>query len=275
MSLTIECPSCGRTRTVRMRDVGKRATCSCGKAFLVSNETEEKMTQHDRTNNASKERRIESTEQQTVIRSASSWLDDFDHYQKFTRASDWKAISKINGVPLDRWGTRKEIRRLPDFLEPSETVFALTSGAMKQSVTSNSSDSGWNTWLVALTSERFLFLDAALLTSSIDSQSIRHERVQAVSASQGWLLGKIMVDLGSRVVTVDNCQKAAVKVMADLANKWLQELSRRRDSRWTPTIKTESESPLDRLERLKQLHATGALTDEEFRIGKQKILSDL
>lgn len=233
------------------------------------------MAHHDVTNNASEVRRIESIGQKPVMRSASSWLDNFDAYQDFTRASDWKAISKLNGVPLDRWGTKKEIRRLHEFLEPGETVFALTSGAMKQSVTSNSSDSGWNTWLVALTSERFLFLDAALLTRAIDSQSIRHERVQAVSASQGWLLGKIMVDLGSRVVTVDNCQKAAVKVMADLANKWLRELSNRGKQTRTEQVAPQEPSPIDKLEQLTRLHAAGSLTDEEFDAVKRRILTEL
>ena len=32
------------------------------------------------------------------------------------------------------------------------------------------------------------------------------------------------MDLGARVVVIDNCQKVAVKVVADLANKWLRVL---------------------------------------------------
>jgi hypothetical protein len=100
---------------------------------------------------------------------------------------------------------------------------ALASGLMKQTGTSNLTDAGVNTWLVVLTSERFLFMDAALLTSSIDTQTVRLDKVQAISASQGFLLGKISIDLGSRLIVVDNCEKEAVKVMADLANKWLRE----------------------------------------------------
>jgi len=176
---------------------------------------------------------------------------------------------------LDLFGTKKELKVLPDYLEPDEIVFALTSGIMVQTETSNSFDFGTNTWLVVLTNDRFLFLDAAMLTSSVDTQSIRHDRVQAVSASQGWVLGKIMVDLGSRVLTIDNCQKATVKVVADLANKWLKELSNKKSAASSQVQSSPEESPLDKLEKLAKLHAMGALSDEEFNAAKQKVLSSL
>lgn len=151
-------------------------------------------------------------------------MDNLNRYRICTEKADWRGICDINGVGFDSLGTDKEFEALPSYLEPDEVVFAVASGIMKQTITSNYFDAGPNTWLVVLTSERFLFLDAALLTSSIDSQSVRLDKVQAISASQGLLLGKIAIDLGSRLITVDNCNKDAVKVMADLANKWLKDL---------------------------------------------------
>jgi hypothetical protein len=105
---------------------------------------------------------------------------------------------------------------------------------MSQTQTSNAFDWGTNTWLVVLTNERFLFLDHAMLTRSVDTQSIRHDSVQAVSASQGWMLGKIQVDLGARTVIIDNCQKATVSVVASMANKWLRVLQKREKSHSGP-----------------------------------------
>lgn len=148
---------------------------------------------------------------------------DYARYRSLTEKADWRGICELNGISFDSFGTNKEFEALPKYLESGEVVFALASGLMKQTGTSNFSDSGVNTWLVVLTSERFLFMDAALLTSSIDTQSVRLGKVQAISASQGFLLGKISIDLGSRLIVVDNCEKEAVKVMADLANKWLRE----------------------------------------------------
>lgn len=150
-------------------------------------------------------------------------MENYNKYKVATEKADWRGICELNGVHFDSFGTNKEFEALPKYLEPGEVVFALASGLMKQTDTSNFSDSGLNTWLVILTSERFLFMDAALLTSSIDTQSVRLDKVQSISASQGFLLGKISIDLGSRLIVVDNCEKDAVKVMADLANKWLRE----------------------------------------------------
>ena len=202
-------------------------------------------------------------------------MENFDKYAECTKAQNWEGLCELNGVNLDSFGTKKELKALPDYLEPDETVFALSSGYTAQTKTSDRSDFGANTWLVVLTSDRFLFLDSAMLSSSVDTQSVRHERVQAVSASQGWLLGKIMVDLGSRVLTIDNCEKTSVKVIADLANKWLKELS---DKKITipPHVQPSPEvSPLDNLEKLAKLHSMGTLSDEEFSTAKEKVLSSL
>ena len=196
-------------------------------------------------------------------------MDNFDKYAEYTKENNWEKICKLNNVKIDSFGTKKELKVLPKFLESDEVVFALTSGIMEQTETSSSFDFGTNTWLVVLTSDRFLFLDSAMLTSSVDSQSIRHDRVQAVSASQGFMFGKIMVDLGSRVLVIDNCQKATVSVIADLANKWLKELG---DKANKPQI-ISAASIFDKLEQLVKLHSMGALSDEEFKTAKVKILS--
>lgn len=204
-------------------------------------------------------------------------MDNYDRYSSFTRSEDWASICRLNGVELDSFGTKRELKVLPKYLEPDEVVFALTSGMMPQSALSNSTDSGLNTWLVALTSDRFLFLDHALLSGSVDTQSIRHDRVQAVSASQGWVLGKISVDLGSRIVTIDNCQKATVAVIADLANKWLKTLSQRQSiSAAAPvSVPTGAPDPLERLEKLAKLHSAGSLTDAEFSAAKAKLIDSM
>lgn len=199
-------------------------------------------------------------------------MENFEKYSVFTKEKNWKGICELNDVRLDSFGTKKELNVLAEHLEEGEVVFALTSGIMSQTNTSNSADFGSNTWLVVLTNERFLFLDCAMLTSSVDVQSIRHNHVQAVSSSQGWVLGKIMVDLGSRMLVIDNCQKATVSVISNLANKWLKELSERKASAVSASSSVE-ETPLDKLEKLARLLGIGALTEDEFKAAKEKILA--
>lgn len=200
-------------------------------------------------------------------------MENFEIYAEFTKAKDWNGICKLNAVELDSFGTKKELNVLSEYLEDDEVVFALTSGVMSQTETSNSLDFGTNTWLVALTNDRFLFLDHAMLTSSVDTQSIRHDRVQAVSASQGFMFGKIMVDLGSRMLVIDNAHKSTVKVMASLANKWLKELGEKKDNIPSANLISSQTPLMDMLERLDKLFSLGALTDKEFNDSKEKLLS--
>lgn len=200
-------------------------------------------------------------------------MENYDKYAEYTKSADWGAICKLNDVEFDSFGTKKELKALPEYLESDEVVFALTSGIMSQTETSNSFDFGTNTWLVVLTNDRFLFLDAAMLTKSVDTQSIRHDHVQAVSASQGFMFGKIQVDLGSRMLVIDNCHKATVKVMANLANKWIKEFSEKRNNANIVTT-AESQTPLlDLLERLDKLFNLGALSELEFNDSKNKLLN--
>lgn len=200
-------------------------------------------------------------------------MENFDKYAEYTRSRNWGEICNLNGVDLDSFGTKKELRVLSEYLEADEVVFALTSGMMEQSETSNALDFGTNTWLVVLTSDRFLFLDHAMLTRSVDTQSIRHDHVQAVSASQGFMFGKITIDLGSRMLVIDNADKSTVKVIASLANKWLKELADKKSKANQP-VNSISQTPLlDTLERLDKLYSLGALTEEEFQGAKRRLLA--
>lgn len=200
-------------------------------------------------------------------------MENYDKYAEYTQSGDWGEICKLNGVELDSFGTKKELRVLAEYLEADEVVFALTSGIMEQSETSNSLDFGSNTWLVVLTSDRFLFLDHAMLTRSVDTQSIRHDHVQAVSASQGFMFGKIMIDLGSRMLVIDNAHKSTVKVIASLANKWLKELGNKKAQANQPINQVSQTPLLDTLERLSKLYSLGAFTDEEFHDAKQRLIT--
>ncbi|SEH06119.1 PH domain-containing protein [Candidatus Venteria ishoeyi] len=195
------------------------------------------------------------------INSIQHEFDNYEKYKEYTHSKNWKEIFKLNGVNIDTFGTKKELNVLTDYLEDSEVVFALASGIMSQTKTSNSFDWGVNTWLVALTNERFLFLDHAMLTKSVDTQSIRHDSVQAVSASQGLMLGKIQVDLGARVVVIDNCQKAAVKVMASLANKWIRILQKQSKNQAGNTSN----------ETLSKIHESAGLTRIQVKLAQIQI----
>ena len=212
-------------------------------------------------------------------RAGLSLAKNYEKYRQYTIQYNWEAICKLNGVSYDTFGTKKEIRVFPKYLEEWEIVIALSSGIMKKTETSNYSDFFGNTWLVVLTNERFLFIDHAKLTSAVDTQSIRLDNVQAVSSSQGYNLGKIIVDLGSRLVYIDNCTKDSVEAMAILSNQLLRDKSlqnnKQAEKKDESNKASNGQDIVSQLDRLGDLYNKGLLTEEEFKNIKAKIIQKI
>lgn len=187
-----------------------------------------------------------------------------------TSQGDWTGIFELNGLKIDSFGTKKELKVLNEYLQDDEVVFALVSGVMSQTETSNDFDFGSNTWVAALTSERILCLDHAMLSSSVDTQSIRLNRVQAVSASQRWILGKITIDVGARMIVIDNCVKSDVRTFADLANQLIRE----KEDTSTSRLPADN-SVAEEIAKLSTLHQNGILTADEFSEAKARLISKL
>jgi hypothetical protein len=152
--------------------------------------------------------------------------------------------------------------------------FTLVSGTMCQTTTSNSSDSGVNSWLEVLTDRRVLLLDHALL-SLRRTQFIRHDRIQAISASQGWMLGMIIIDIGNRSVVIDNSDKEHVKVFARIANDWLEHLggATKVEPAKPSEIAPSDRNPIEEIRKLAELRDAEILSEAEFASAKVTILS--
>ena len=207
-------------------------------------------------------------------RTTQSLIDQYGEYKSLTKKNDWAGICRLNNIDFhsSKWGTRKEINRLPEQLQADEVVFCFTSGIISKNKDSNSSDFGLNTWLIVLTDRRFLFLDAAMLTSALDVHSILHKNIQSVRISQGFFLGKVCIDTGGRSTILDNCEKHTVKVLGILANEWLQVLEERKFS--PPHVATfHAENNLEKLKQLGELKSLGLVTEQEFNEAKAKVLA--
>lgn len=195
--------------------------------------------------------------------------DDLAKYKAATQAGDWRTIATLNGCNFDTFGTKKEFGVLSRYLEPGETVLALASGMVSQGTTANSSDKGTSTWLVALTDERFLLLDHAFLTKAVDTQSVRLPSVQAVSASQGFVLAKLTIDLSARLITVDSVQKKDAAAMVEVANRLLKD----RETKAAAPAAPAAVDFAGQLTKLAGLRDAGVLTEDEFSEAKRKILA--
>jgi len=154
------------------------------------------------------------------------------------------------------FGTKKEIKYLPEILESDESVLYLTSGMMDGS-----------TWLVVCTPKRVIFLDKGMLYG-LQQRETPLEKINAIEQKTGLIFGEIgIVDGASRMV-IKNCAKKTVKPFVAAVNKARQAVMGGTMSESGPS------DPLVRLERLGALMQQGLLSMEEFEVQKAKILDE-
>ena len=82
---------------------------------------------------------------------------------------------------VDKFGTKKEIRYLPEIMEPGEEVKGLAPGLMDS-----------NTWLVVCTDRRIIFLDKGLVYG-LQQIEIPLEQVSSVSHNTGMMFGTVEI----------------------------------------------------------------------------------
>ena len=101
------------------------------------------------------------------------------------------------------FGTKKEVRALPDVLELDEPVLGIVSGLMDG-----------NTWLIVCTDRRVVFLDRGLLWG-LKQTEIPLDRISSVTADTGLMFGSITV-LGSGLsgMKITMIEKAHVRHFA-------------------------------------------------------------
>ena len=107
---------------------------------------------------------------------------DFKNAPKKELHKEYKRIAQATGD--DRFFTKKELNHLPEILMDKEQVVAFSSGLMDG-----------NTWLIALTDRRVVFLDKGLLYG-VRQTTIPIGKISAVSGETGMFFGKITIGVG-------------------------------------------------------------------------------
>lgn len=150
--------------------------------------------------------------------------------------------------------TKKELYHLPEILSAGEQVIAYTSGLM----------SG-NTWLIALTDRRVIFLDKGLVYG-LKQVIIDLDKINAVSCKTGLMFGEIGITDGASAKKISNVPKATA---APFAAKIQEAIESRKQVRHA----AEPSDVVSMLERLAALRDRGVLTDDEFAAQKNIILA--
>lgn len=159
------------------------------------------------------------------------------------------------------WGTNKEINELPNVLGDNEELIYITSGLYED-----------NTWLIALTDKRILFLDKGLIYG-LKQKDITLDKVNSVEYETGIIFSKIKVWNGAEYIIIDKVLNKYANIMVRYIT---EELELYKDKMLRPRIVEETnEDRINQLAKLGKLRDAGVLTQEEFEETKRKILKGI
>lgn len=123
-----------------------------------------------------------------------------------------------------------------------------------------------------------IFTDERILTQlpgfiNTDTSSIRYENVKSVETKNGMVKRKLTLRTSGEdyhIVAFDN--KEVVKVAADFVT---EKIRSDRESESESATGGSDDSPLEKIERLKELHDAGAISEEEFESKKRELLDQI
>ncbi|MFI7387208.1 PH domain-containing protein [Streptomyces sp. NPDC049813] len=158
-------------------------------------------------------------------------------------------------------GSKREIQRLPEVLWEDETVEMLATGVY-----------GKGNGLVAMTDKRLIFLKHGIMSQQVED--FPYARISSVQWSGGMILGTLQVFTSGNKAEIKQMPKAQGKDLADRLRARLAGAPGATPSS-APLPSTPGGDVASRLATLDQLRAGGAITDEEYRDRRTKILDSL
>lgn len=179
-----------------------------------------------------------------------------DHVEKEEQEKLDIVMQQLNDAGVGNlFGTRKEIKALPDIIDIAngeKILYAATAFVETNSV------------LVICTNKRVLFLDHGLLYGS-KATSIPLDMINSVSYSKGLMLGSIAVTNGATTIQIENMQPYPAQKLAETIKQAAAGFKK-------ASAQSTSNNDLSQLRELKQLLDDGIITKEEFDAKKKQIL---
>ncbi|MCI3274513.1 PH domain-containing protein [Streptomyces cylindrosporus] len=152
------------------------------------------------------------------------------------------------------FGAKREIQKLPEVLWEGETVEMLATGVY-----------GKGNGLLAMTNQRLVFYFHGVMSQKVED--FPYSRISSVQWSGGMLMGTLTVFASGSRAEIKQVPKDQGKALADQL--------RQKITGGVPAAPPAAPDVASRLQTLDQLRAAGAITDEEYRDRRTKILDSL
>ncbi|WP_026882608.1 PH domain-containing protein [Clostridium akagii] len=162
----------------------------------------------------------------------------------------------------DTFGTKKEIKFLPQVLHEDEKIKYMTSGLLDGT-----------TWLIVCTNKRIIFLDKGLLYG-LKQQEIPLEKINSIGQKQGLILGSVEIWDGASKMKIDNITKKTIKPFVDAVNAAKENLKIKDSTNLNNTSNDATDIP-QQIKKLAELKQNGILTEDEFNAKKTELLAKM
>jgi hypothetical protein len=171
-------------------------------------------------------------------------------------ATAWANVS-------NKIGKKRDVRKLPEYLNAGETVLAMTGGMV-------ASKNG----LLVATDRRALFVAEGVIHHSFED--FPYDRITTVTSSRGPLFGKIVIHTAGAARVVEQVAKGEAEAVAAVIRERVEAVTRERHYPAAAPLTTPTASaPLSlaaELRELAELRDQGILTTEEFDVQKARLL---
>lgn len=182
--------------------------------------------------------------------------------------------------------TTKEIRYLPKILGENEQILGLTSGFINKA-----------TWLIVCTNARVLLLNRGMIYG-LHQVQMNLDRIQSIDSSYGIMFGTVRLWDGASSIAVNLVLKRSIAPFVKTVQQAMDAYKRRMvydlmhnaqtatpgktaaqnmapqptaHSAPTPPAQQGEATLISELERLATLNQQGAISDEEFMMGKRAL----
>jgi hypothetical protein len=139
-----------------------------------------------------------------------------------------KKMIKDLGDDIDTFGTKKEIKYLPEIMSDDEKILYLTSGIVDS-----------NTWLITCTNKRVIFLDKGMVYG-LKQIETPLERINSIQQKTGIMFGEIAIWDGARKMVIKQVLKNTVKPFVAAVNKAIDAMKRRNSGTINPATQLKT-----------------------------------
>jgi hypothetical protein len=158
-------------------------------------------------------------------------------------------------------GKKRDVKKLPEYLNGGETVLAMTGGF-----------TGGNNGLLVATDRRALFVSEGVVHHSFED--FPYDRITTVTSSRGMTFGKIVINTAGAARVIEKLSKGEAEAVAAVIRERVEAVTRERHQApmASPAGPGEAPSVAAQLRELAELRDQGILTSDEFDTQKARLL---